>query len=429
MKKIIFLLTLTILSASVSIQAQDNLDTVYGRQPEYYYTYWYDTSEWFHNPTFSSGCYRFMTKGFGWGVGSEQYLLCAQMHTPQPLKVKGVALMVSNVAGRPEDPPSAWGKYLDSVKMPEYVYLLRDDSVESEDGRFTQQTIIDSVRWDTLTPKVYCLPRTADGHYEPDYCYIYEVMFNTEHTVDGCFSIAGSKNSNIYIESMRGTFLYFPTVYLTFGSVNEDYGLRTYSHFTQPKYTDSIWWQWECGADYHHGINEYFRGYGPFAVITDPVQVDLAPNCTACGRVEGMGVYPIGSPQTFTAIPNDDYHFSHWSDGNESNPRTMDVWENMSLTAYFEKGPAAINPVADPAGLFTLTPNPTTGEVTLRIENSRLKIEAYTITILDAAGHEVLRTTLNSQLSTLNLQSLPAGTYFVTLSDGTTTATQKLMIR
>jgi len=116
------------------------------------------------------------------------------------------------------------------------------------------------------------------------------------------------------------------------------------------------------------------------------------------------------------------------------------VWSPWSDTILFYTGvtppdtsthdTTAINPVGDALpGLFTLTPNPTTGEVTLRIENSRLKIEAYTITILDAAGHEVLRTTLDSQLSTLNLSSLPAGAYFVTLTANNLTATQKLILR
>ncbi len=94
---------------------------------------------------------------------------------------------------------------------------------------------------------------------------------------------------------------------------------------------------------------------------------------------------------------------------------------------------------ANPESLFTLTPNPTTGEVQVIVKSEKLKDKSCTVTVLDASGHEVLRTTLNSQLLTLNLQSLPAGTYFVTVTADTkadgdirvpgVTATQKLILK
>lgn len=40
---------------------------------------------------------------------------------------------------------------------------------------------------------------------------------------------------------------------------------------------------------------------------------------------------------TITATPNYGYHFTHWSDGNTNNPRTITLTQDSSFTAYFEK--------------------------------------------------------------------------------------------
>ena len=86
--------------------------------------------------------------------------------------------------------------------------------------------------------------------------------------------------------------------------------------------------------------------------------------------------------------------------------------------------------VAKPTVPFTLTPNPTTGKVTVTVAQPAPKCE---LTLRDAAGHEVLRkelSTFNSQLSTtLDLRHLPAGAYFVTLSTPTASSTQRLVVK
>lgn len=53
------------------------------------------------------------------------------------------------------------------------------------------------------------------------------------------------------------------------------------------------------------------------------------------GTVSGGGTYNNGSTATITATPNTGYHFTNWSDGNTSNPRSFTVTGNVSLTAYF----------------------------------------------------------------------------------------------
>ncbi len=56
-----------------------------------------------------------------------------------------------------------------------------------------------------------------------------------------------------------------------------------------------------------------------------------APN----GHVEGVGKYDYGTTATLTAIANEHYHFTQWSDGNMDNPRTVSVEDNATYTAIF----------------------------------------------------------------------------------------------
>ena len=431
MKKTTFLLMFVALSAMMGVKAQ-SFDTVFGRQPEYYYTYWYDTSLWYTHPD-SAGIQSPVAIRFQhWGsYNSNNSDLIAQMNTSYPIRVKGVALMVSNQLTDPDHPASPdteYGRVLDSVKMPEYVYLLQEHE-ETADGNAYYLSVIDSARWDTLQPKIYSLEATADGRYAPHCCYVYEVMFDTEHLVDGCFAIAGTYNSNTYTRGLGWS--YFPTFYLTFGNMNEDYGLRPNSHFSSRHKdgADSLWCQPICNIALPDHNGAFFLGYGPFAAITEPVHVDLTSACPSCGTVEGMGVYPVGSSQTIRAIPSEEYHFSHWSDGDSSNPRTLVMAEDIALSAYFAKGTNGIG-TTEEEPLFTLTPNPTTGKVTVTVAQPEPQL---VLTLRDAAGHEVLRkelSTFNSQLSTtLDLRHLPAGAYFVTLTTPTASSTQRLVVK
>ncbi|MBP5541618.1 MAG: T9SS type A sorting domain-containing protein [Bacteroidales bacterium] len=125
-------------------------------------------------------------------------------------------------------------------------------------------------------------------------------------------------------------------------------------------------------------------------------------------------------------------------------------WSPWSDTVLFYTGPTApdttigIAPVEGcPDGLFTLSPNPATGMVTVTVgsltHSSALKGtspnlgEELVLTLRDAAGHEVLRkefSIVNCQFSIpLDLSGLAAGTYFVTLSTPASSATQRLVLK
>jgi hypothetical protein len=55
----------------------------------------------------------------------------------------------------------------------------------------------------------------------------------------------------------------------------------------------------------------------------------------ANGIVTGGGKYDMNAQATLTATPEDGYIFSHWSDGNTDNPRTITVMGNATYTAVF----------------------------------------------------------------------------------------------
>ena len=53
------------------------------------------------------------------------------------------------------------------------------------------------------------------------------------------------------------------------------------------------------------------------------------------GQVTGGGTYPYGSEVTLTAVPNEGYAFTQWSDGNKDNPRKVTVTADATYTAEF----------------------------------------------------------------------------------------------
>ena len=108
------------------------------------------------------------------------------------------------------------------------------------------------------------------------------------------------------------------------------------------------------------------------------------------------------------------------------------VWGVWSRTIRFLVGdiPPDSTDIAstqgNPDALFSLSPNPTTGKVTLQS-----KIQNGEISVSNTAGHEVLKQTLPAGQNTavLDLSHLPVGVYFVTLTAAGLSATQRLLLQ
>lgn len=89
------------------------------------------------------------------------------------------------------------------------------------------------------------------------------------------------------------------------------------------------------------GDNEfgYYEDY-VYGDYEEPVQVfriTLLASPTQGGTVTGDGTYKKDEEVTVTAKPAEGYEFVNWSDGVSTNPRTITVTKDMSLTASFEK--------------------------------------------------------------------------------------------
>ena len=82
-------------------------------------------------------------------------------------------------------------------------------------------------------------------------------------------------------------------------------------------YSNAIWWE------------EFYQilpiPSGKYTISVDAIN----------GEVEGAGEYESGTLISLVAIPNEGYTFSHWSDGNTDNPRTIIVSGNATYTAIF----------------------------------------------------------------------------------------------
>ena len=63
--------------------------------------------------------------------------------------------------------------------------------------------------------------------------------------------------------------------------------------------------------------------------------VSLAVDDDSHGYVTGMGAYEYLDVCTISAIANEGYRFTHWSDGNTDNPRTITIDRDTSITAFF----------------------------------------------------------------------------------------------
>ncbi len=67
------------------------------------------------------------------------------------------------------------------------------------------------------------------------------------------------------------------------------------------------------------------------------------------GTVSGGGVYPYDTVIMLTAVPNTNYTFSQWSDGNTDNPRLVRVSGDATYTARFEREGLLVRVIANPA--------------------------------------------------------------------------------
>ena len=75
----------------------------------------------------------------------------------------------------------------------------------------------------------------------------------------------------------------------------------------------------------------------------DYYTISVKQNNVLGGNVGGAGNYTAKQAVTVYALPDENYHFKAWSDGNTDNPRTMLANANMLFTAIFEGDALAVS--------------------------------------------------------------------------------------
>ena len=312
MKKII--LSIILLSAIVQTAAAQ--DTIYGRSPNYYYMDWYDECPEYYQPYTDTYSKRVCL--FAMGNHDHRSYIGRYQRTQRPLLIKGLSSMLSI------DYMSFCLEHYQFVmgenRLPEYMYLYQHDTV------IDSLILLDSIRWDTAAPKIMKLPKNNDTSAGFLYCEAYEVMFKSPYLISGSFFIAGSGYSNQRRNTFPPAWDNRITMYVGIGMPNNPCGIS-------PKEPNVCNWfdgytSWSRVANY---------GYGPFhaIVVTDSCILEVESADEEMGTVTGGGILHDSTTYYIEALPNVGYKFTHWNDGDVTNPRAVYLTQDTLFTAHF----------------------------------------------------------------------------------------------
>ena len=295
------------------------LDTIHMRSRSYYYEGWYDSCDFYQDPSNSLNWAELVTNGIEY---PEQY--CGRhIKTDSPMDVKGLSCMIMIY----DELPYVIGGLRQEFKhispnrlLAEYLYLCLLDSATM------RMMVLDSVRWDTVTPKIMELPRSVDSADGNLYCYAYEGLFDKPVRVSGDFYIFGSMRNNVRItETSSPYYTYFPglpTIYTKVLPVRRPTSERI--EFVNPC---CPWMDKDC-IYYCHGLNEPLNDendiawrrqnkpkFGPFHAIIDAWMLDVRSSDTLLGTAGPRGYYADSSYQRIRAYEKRWSRFVGWNDG------------------------------------------------------------------------------------------------------------------
>ncbi len=470
MKKFLLIMLAAMGTLPLSAQTPDTIDS---RYDSCYYTRWYDTCRSYLNGQQAK------LRGF------EFVDLAAIPHyTDSPIQVKGGVAMVV----RPVDFERILFKPYSTLgypRLPEYIILYQYD--EGTDSMI----VLDSVRWDTLAPKIMKIPLSINMDTFA-YCYAYEAYFDKPVTVDSTFYIAITYNSNDFVSGEILIYTHIPTFYISIAMLPWNSCLGY-----DPMSPDGSG-VWESASEvfgndapgyYNGGVlpivdmndletrvagqgtgtvaggGRYARGtYHDIAAIPNPgyrfqrwndgvtdssrtvyltqdtlftayflendmSEVRATSTNDTLGTVDGGGWYHQGVTVTLTARPADSCYFVMWTDSVLDNPRSFVLTHDTSFAAVFARQEfVGIDEAGNSVPLFTLTPNPARGSVTVSVTDPEAVGGKCTLTLSDAAGRRLLTQPVEAATFSLPLDGHPAGTYFLTLATPSRSSTQKLVV-
>ena len=167
-----------------------------------------------------------------------------------------------------------------------------------------------------------------------------------------------------------------------------------------------------CGSseDYSTSTwNMFFAG----RISESGYNVEVSVNDETFGSVAVESDCSIG---TLTATANEGYRFVIWNDGNTDNPRTVALTSDTSFTAIFAliDESSLLEAEAESISFF---PNPTKSEITF--SQAIEKVE-----VIDLTGKTIFTFT---NAKTINIESLPAGVYYLRLTNNDKAIMQKVI--
>ena len=155
--------------------------------------------------------------------------------------------------------------------------------------------------------------------------------------------------------------------------------------------------------------NMFFSG----RISENGYNVEVSVNDETFGSV---AVESDCSTGTLTATANEGYRFVIWNDGNTDNPRTVALTSDTAFTAIFAliDESSLLEAEAESISFF---PNPTKSEITF--SQAIEKVE-----VIDLTGKAILTFT---NAKTINVESLPAGAYYLRLTNNDKAIMQKVI--
>ncbi len=189
----------------------------------------------------------------------------------------------------------------------------------------------------------------------------------------------------------------------------------------------SIFSHWEDGSTENPRTVYITQDTVLTAFFAAPCEMTARSSNDELGYVTGSHIYYEGDTAIIKAVPtNENVQFARWNDYVTDNPRQVVMTQDTIFTAYFAH-PAGIDAAGETT--FSLSPNPTEGNVTITLPAPASNDTK--LTLHDVAGHEVMTIGIpaGQESAILSLHNLPAGAYYATLHQDGKLSTQKLVLK
>ena len=168
-----------------------------------------------------------------------------------------------------------------------------------------------------------------------------------------------------------------------------------------------------CGKLHNYGFSDWGNAFNG-NIVEDGFYVTASANNGTSGSVIISEI--SCNSYNLTATANDGYVFLAWSDGNTENPRTVALTSDTAFTAIFALIDESSLLEAETESI-SFFPNPTKSEITFSQAIERIEL-------IDLMG-KTLRTYENE--SEINIEQLPAGVYYLRLTNNEKQTLRKLI--